>query len=126
MNKKSNQPMQRLSIISFSLFVISLIYSCKAHRRECFLSYTPTLYYVGFDSSDFIQLHLEKYKKCCNFDSLISIDTLSISNLGLYPSKLIDTITAGLYFPGGGSYYGIPEYNWIINLSGNKRIKLSN
>lgn len=117
--------MLKLFLYAITFFATMLIFSCLSHQKDCFLTYSPTIHYVGFDSADISQIYVEQYKKCCGFDSLIQKDTLNYT--GSFPTSNEDTIyISGLYFPSGANSYANPNFNWIIKLSNNAQIRLSN
>ena len=116
--------MRKLRIYTIALLMVISIFSCKVQQMNCNLSYSPFIKYVGFDSTDFSVFTIEKYKKCCGFDSLINVDTFHYSSNWVNP--IADTFAfTNMYFPNGASSYAEPNYNWIIRLQNNKRIEMS-
>lgn len=113
--------MLKPTFYAFFIFLILINISCSVPKKDCFLKYSPLIFYVGFDSSDIKQMTVEKYSKCCNYDSLINIDTL------YYSDQFQDTMSfGGIYFPSSPSSYADPHFNWILKLPNHVQIKLSN
>ena len=116
--------MHKATLILLAIIFYLTITCCRNNKRQCFLSYPPNINYIGFDSSDFYQFEIEKYSKCCNFDTLIQIDTLTLLDLG--PNWTGDTLFfRHLTYPSGAPKILNDSFNWIIRLPALQEIKLS-
>lgn len=93
--------------------------SCEQDTRECHLSYSPLIFYVGFDSLDFSTFWVEKYDKCCGFNNLLSRDTIHFKGQITDTFKLPD-----MYFPSAPTSYAQPNYNWRIKFNNGVEVNL--
>lgn len=112
------------SIIATIVAVVLLLSSCNNNSRECYMYTKPSIYYVGFDSTDFETIYFEKYKNCCDFDTLISRDTIHFSDL---KTNIMDTFWHPLMSISTSLYdYEYPDYNYKIILQNKREIQISN
>lgn len=110
--------------ILFTICSIAFI-SCNGDPEQKCWGQIPKIDLIHFDSLDLQSMKLFQYNKCCQFDSLISIDSVGLSYH--FANGVPDTFTISK--PKGPSSGGSIldfQYNIKIKMRNNVEINISN